>query len=602
MTPSNAYPDRRAERGAMVEAARGDRPFDLVVVGARLVNVFTLETYPVDVGVVGRYVAYVGPAGTERLRANETIEADGRWLTPGLIDCHLHIESSMLTPVNFARAVLPRGTTAIYADPHELANVLGLDGVRYVLEDSANLPLKVFVQAPSCVPSVPGLEHAGAAFGGAEIAEMLGWPRVLGVAEVMDYVGVIAGAERMGGVVGAGLAAGSIVSGHAPRARGRALQAYLAAGIDSDHEATTADEMVEKLRAGMTIEGRAGSFLDDMDALVAAVRRVPAVPNVVLCTDDVEASDIIHVGHLDNVVRRAIAAGLDPALAIRCATLNAAWRLRQPELGAVAAGRRADLLLLDDLATVAVGTVIVDGRIVARGGHLTALIAAPPDTYSGGNTVRLPALVAADLVLRAPIPDGEAPVNAIDCTQEVMYPRLTTRTLPVRDGVVRLGGDVALQAVVRRHGQTVEGAPVALAPIVGFGLTRGAVASTVSHDSHNLSIVGANSDDMLLAARTLAACGGGIVAVADGQVLALVDLPIAGLLSPLPAEELAPKIDALKAACRDLGVRGDNPMLTIVLTALVVIPSVRMSDQGMVDVVRQELIPVFPSASPSVSS
>jgi len=590
MTSLFAYPDWQSERRAMVEAARGDRPFDLVIAGARLVNVFTLEISPVDVGVVGRYVAYVGPAGAETLRAAETIDAEGRWLTPGLVDCHLHIESSMLTPANFARAVLPRGTTAIYADPHELANVLGLAGARYVLEDSEGLPLKVFVQAPSCVPSVPGLERAGAAFGGEEIAEMLGWPRVLGVAEVMDYVGVIAGSERMGRVVGAGLAAEAIVSGHAPAVRGRALQAYLAAGIDSDHEATTADEMVEKLRAGMTIEGRRGSFLDDTAALAEAVRRVPAAPNVVLCTDDVEASDIIRTGHLDNVVRAAIAAGIDPALAIRFATLHAARRLRQPELGAVAAGRRADLLLLDDLTTMRVATVLVDGRVVARDGRLTVTIDAPPDTYTAGNTVRLPTLAAADFVLRAPIQNGAVTVNAIDCSEQVMYPRLATRTLSVRDGVVQLEGDVALQAVARRHGASE---PPALAPIVGFGLTRGAVASTVSHDSHNLSIVGVNPDDMLLAARTLAASGGGIVAVADGTVLALVELPIAGLLSPLPAEELAPRIDALKAACRGLGVRGDNPMLTIVLTALIVIPSVRMSDRGMVDVVRQELIPVF---------
>lgn len=556
-----------------------------------MVNVFTLEIIPSDVGIVGRYIAYVGPAGAETLQAARSIDAAGQWLTPGLIDGHLHIESSMLTPANFARAVLPRGTTTIYADPHELANVLGLDGVRYVLDDSAGLPLKVFVQAPSCVPSVLGLEHAGASFGRADMAEMLSWPRVLGVAEVMDYVGVIAATERMRDIVDAGLATGAIVSGHAPRVSGRRLQAYLAAGIDSDHESTAAAEIVEKLRAGMTVEGREGSFLKDMAILAEAVRQVPAAPNVVLCTDDVEASDILHVGHMDNVVRAGIAAGLDPALAIRCATLHTAQRLRQPELGAVAAGRRADLLLLHDLATVQVGTVIVDGQVVARDGRLTMPIDVPPDTYRAGNTMHMPPLTASDFQLRAPLSDGEVTMRVIDCTDEVMYPRLGERTLPVRDGIVELGADIALQAIVQRHGRA---APPALAPIAGFGLKGGAVASTVSHDSHNLSVIGTNPGDMLLAAQTLAACGGGIVAVAGGEVLALVKLPIAGLLSPLPAEELAPRIDRLKHVCRELGVRGENPMLTIVLTALIVIPEARMSDRGIVDVVRQEVIPVFP--------
>ncbi len=582
--------DPLAYRHALVDAARGDRPFDMVIAGARLINVFTLEIMPADVGVVGRHIAYVGPAGAEQLRAHTRIEADGRWLAPGFIDCHVHIESSMLTPANFARAVLPRGTTTIYADPHELANVLGLAGVRYVLDSSEGSPLRIFVQAPSCVPSVLDLEHAGASFDGEDIAEMLRWTRVLGVAEVMDFMGVINGAPRMQRVVQAGLAAGALVSGHAPTVRGRALQAYLAAGVDSDHESTLVEEMVEKLRAGMVVEGRESSFIRNMAALAAAIRQVPAASNVVLCTDDIDALDIQRVGHMDNVVRAGIAAGLDPALVIRYATLHGAQRLRQYDLGAVAAGRLADMLLLDDLSSVQVHATFVEGRLVAQNGRVTVPIEDPVPDYPGGNTVKLPALSAADFQLHAPIESGTVEVQAVDCTDQILFSYNTSVHLPVQDGVVQVGGDVALEAIVQRHGMNT---PPALAPIKGFGITRGAVASTVSHDSHNLAIVGTNPEDMLLAAQTLARCGGGIVAVADGQVLALVELPIAGLLSPLTAEDLAPAIDQLKDACLALGIRGQNPMLTIATTALIVIPEVRMSDVGLIDVINQRLIPIF---------
>jgi adenine deaminase len=560
-------PRRRAE---LVAAARGAVELDLVLAGVRYLNVFTGEVYDADVGVFDGRVAHVEPR-PGRLSGREVLDRAGLWAVPGLIDTHVHVESSMLEPVEFARAVLPHGTTTVLIDPHELANVAGLDGVRYMLDASADSPLRTLVAAPSCVPSAPGVETAGASFDEAEISELLSWPRVVGLAEVMDYPGVLSGAGRMLRLLDAADAAGAFAQGHAPRLRGRDLSAYLAAGIDSDHETQEPDEALEKLRAGMVLEIRESSLSFNAAAAADALRGRGYLPNVTLCTDDVTAADLLARGHVDHVARRLVEEGLDPVDVIRFATLNAALRLRRHDLGALAPGRIADVALLSDLATVRVEEVYRNGVRVDESAFPTERAPAPEAVR---DTVHLPPGLSADS-FRLRVPAG-ARVRTIDYA-----PHGSPKT---RFGETDDVHGAELLAVVDRH-RTHGG--VALAVLRGFGLGRGALATTVAHDCHQLAVVGRDPDDMLLACRTVAAAGGGLAYVAGGRVEAVVELPIAGLLSERPAEEVAAAVAALGEAV------GVEHFMGIVVLTLAVSPEARLSDLGLVDVATQTLVPLL---------
>ncbi|HMP42071.1 MAG TPA: adenine deaminase C-terminal domain-containing protein [Roseiflexaceae bacterium] len=574
-------------RNAFVAAARGDRALDLVIRGGDLLNVYTGEIYPADIGIVGDRIVLVDRDRQYRLDAPQVIDAQGTVAIPGFIDTHVHIESTMVTPPAFARGVLPFGTTTVVIDPHEIGNVTGQAGVEYMLQASEGLPLRVFVTIPSCVPAVPGIETAGAEFDAAAIAEMLQLPRVVGVAELMDYPGVIRQEPRMAAIVAAGLAAGKALEGHAPLVNGRELAAYLAAGVDSDHESRGWEEMVEKLRQGMWIYCRENTFRRTASELARALREVPHPWNVAVCTDDIDPADLLANGHMDRGVRVLIEHGVDPVLAIRFATLAGAQRYGLNDLGAIAPGKLADIVLLESLRDVRAKTVIAGGQVVARAGMLTAEFADPvPPPLD--NTVKVGSLTLDDFRLRSTAAEGlhEQTVIDIDANRTT---RFASASIPFRNGVAvtPLPEGMLLLSVVPRHGQSH--AP-SLAILRGLTLRDGAMATTVAHDSHNLIVAGRTPEEMLVAAQTVIAMGGGAALVQGGEVLARVHLPVAGLMAAGSVEAVAAEVRNFNEHGRALGLSGTSPVLAISSLALPVALFARITDLGIVDTLTQQFV------------
>jgi adenine deaminase len=576
-------------RRALVEAARGDRPLDLVIRGGAMVNVYTGEIARADIGIFGDRIAVVDFGGTFGLTGREEIDARGLIALPGLVDTHVHIESTMVTPPHFARAVLPLGTTTVVIDPHEIGNVTGRAGVEYMLRASEGLPLRVFVTVPSSVPAVPSIETAGAAFDADDVAAMLRWPRVVGVAELMDYPGIVKQEARTAAIAEAGLAAGKNLEGHAPLLGGRELAAYLAAGVDSDHEARGAAEMVEKLRLGMWVYGRENTFRHTVGFLAEALQSIPDPQNVALCTDDIDPADLLLHGHMDRGLRVLLDAGVDPALAVRFATLNGAVRYGLNDLGAIAPGKLADIVLAESFSDFRAKVVLAGGQVVARDGHLVADFAdpAPPPLR---NTVRIGAVSADTFRLRAPDVTGDVPLKCIDIDP--------VRTTSLGDVMVRfvdgecafpLPDGVTLLSVVPRHGQSH---PPTLALLRGLPLRDGALATTVAHDSHNLIVAGRTPEDMAVAVRAVAGMGGGVALAVGGEVVATVRLPVAGLISDAPVEAIAAEVRAFNARAGALGLGGASPVLAISSLALPVAPFVRITDRGVVDTLTQQFIPM----------
>jgi adenine deaminase len=574
-------------RTSLVEAARGDRPLDLVIRGGDMLNVYTGEIYPADIGMFGDRVAVVDQDRRLGLTGAAEIDARGLIAIPGLIDTHVHFESTMVTPPNFARAVLPFGTTTVVIDPHEIANVSGRAGVEYMLRASAGLPLRVYITVPSSVPAVPGLETAGASFDARDVASMLAWPRVVGVAELMDYPGIVRQEPRAAAIAEAGLALGKALEGHAPLLSGRELAAYLAAGVDSDHEARDWREMVEKLRAGMWIYCRENTFRHMAAELARALREIPHPWNVAVCTDDIDPADLLQHGHMDRGVRVLIENGVDPALAIRFATLNGAARYGLRDLGAIAPGKLADIVLVESLRDLQAKLVLAGGRVVAREGAMVAEIAdpAPPPL---DNSVHIQPFSADAFRLKRPGAAGDQRLSILDIDAN-RTTRLAEATLRFADGVCQLPlpDGLALLSVVPRHAQTH---PPSLAVLRGLGLRDGALATTVAHDSHNLIVAGCTPEDMAAAAQAVAAMGGGAALVAGGQVLATVRLPVAGLMSAEPVETVAAEVRAFNDRARELGLGGSSPVLAISSLALPVAPFFRITDLGLVDTLKQEFV------------
>lgn len=584
-----------SERKNIVAAARGDIPMDLVVRGAQLVNVFTAEIYTADIGIKGdRFAAVVRyengkPAYT--IEGDKEVQAAGLYAMPGFIDSHVHIESTMVPPDMFARAVLRYGTTVAVIDPHEIANVMGTEGVRYMVEASQGLPVRILTTIPSCVPAVPGIETAGAEFDIDHITGLLDLPSVIGVAELMDYQGVINQQPRMAGIVQTGLDHKVLNEGHAPKVTGRQLQAYLAAGVNSDHESRDYMEIVEKLRSGMTVYIRESSVSMFADAAAKAWETVPNSMNIAMCTDDIEPYDMLMNGHMNRVIRRTIEEGVPAPLAVRFATLGGALRYGLREQGAVAAGYVANLVLVESIETMQVRDVYVEGKQMVSDGKLTTKITSPkPPPLK--NTVRLPKLDKDDFVIRAPVEKGTALLTTMEVTRTGTTVRGTARVKVDNGRVNSLPPDHVFVAVIGRHGQKRK-------PFVGVlkgsGLRRGAYGTTVAHDSHNLVVAGTNPADMLSAARTLEECGGGLCLVVDGQVTAKVELPIAGLMVAKPIEELGPKVEAFSKKVNEMGVSVGrrSPAMALSSLALTVVPEIRISDLGLVDVKEQKLIPLF---------
>lgn len=528
-------------RQQAINAALGKIPFDRLLINARVIDMVTGEIRDADVGLVGSMIASVHPRG-KFTQAVNIDDLSGYFLSPGLIDTHVHIESSHLPPEKYAEIVVAQGTTTVFWDPHELANVLGVAGVEYAVKASRDLHLRVICAAPSSVPSTPGLEMSGADFKGQEMQTMLSWPEVAGVAEVMDMYGVLNGSERMMEILDAGLRSGKLIEGHARGLKDEQLQAYLAAGVTSDHELTSAEDALEKLRAGLTLQIR-GSHPYLLPDIAAALLNLPHLSSqITLCTDDVPPDHLLEKGGLIALIKLLISHGLRAEDVLRMATLNAAIRLRRSDLGLIAAGRTADIIAFDSLETLNPAKVFVAGDCVAEHGKLLFSPAAATDVIAPRNTMRLEKLTGEDFRLKTPgLINGKARLRNI---KGARFTQWSEATVAVRDGAVQIPEGFSLIWVQHRHGR--HDATPKMALLEGWGELRGAIATSYSHDSHNLVVLGRDPADMVLAANQLIDSGGGMALAQNGNLLAKVDMPIAGMLSDLPANILAAQFKNLR--------------------------------------------------------
>ena len=583
----------------LVDVAAGRAAADLVIRGGRWVNVLTREVVPgMDIAVRrGRIACIVEDAGYCVGDGTRVVEAEGRYLAPGLTDGHLHVESSMCTITEYVRAVLPHGTTAIFADPHEIANVFGLDGVRMMVAEAEAAPIHVFVQMPSCVPSAPGLETPGARITPQDVEEALSWPGIVGLGEMMNFPGVVEGDAQMHAEMAATMRAGKTVGGHYPSPElDRRFHAYVAGGPADDHENTREVDAVERARRGMRPMLRLGSAWYDVAAQITAITKRGLDPRqFILCTDDVHAGTLVAEGHMDRVLRHAIALGLDPLIALQMATINTAQHFGvDRDLGCLAPGRYADVVLAESLDDFAAGTVIARGEVAAEEGRL--LLDLPPWTHEERfrRSVRVPRpLAAADFAVDAGNRAGPVTANVIGVIENHAATRHLTATLEVRDGQVQPdpAQDVLPLSLVERHhgtGRVVNGF------VQGFGFDDACgVATTVAHDCHHLLVTGTCPGNMAQAVNALVGAGGGVVVVREGTVIALVELPIGGLMSDEPAGVVAEKSARVMEALGECGCALNNGYMQLSLLALAVIPELRISDLGLVDVSRFTHIPVI---------
>lgn len=532
-----------ALRSRAVAAARGDQPFDILISGGTLVDVVTGELRPADIGLVGPLISSVHDAGARR-DAGHVLDATGGYVSPGLIDTHMHVESSMVTPAAYAQAVVARGVTTIVWDPHEFGNVHGIDGVCWASRAMKGLPLRAIILAPSCVPSAPGLERANGDFDASAMAEMLFWPEVGGVAEVMNMRGVIERDPRMSAILQEGLFSDKMICGHARGLEGADLNAFMAAGITSDHELTSAADLIAKLRAGLTIELR-GSHDHLLPEFVEALKTLGHLPQTItLCTDDVFPDDLAKNGGLDDVVRRLVRYGLKPEWALRAATLNAAMRLHRIDLGLIAAGRRADIAVFDNLTEFKARHVLASGVPVAEGGRM--LVEMPEmDAAPLQDSMKLPRRSVSDF--KVPSQGQRVRLATID------KPRFTqwgTVDAAVENGFVVPPEGTTMIAVTHRHGKADPVTKTGF--LTGWGQWNGAFATTVAHDSHNLTVFGGNAEDMTLAANAVIKAGGGMAVASDGKVTALLPLPLSGLVSDAPLADIAAGFESVRDAVGDI--------------------------------------------------
>jgi adenine deaminase len=566
-------------RSRLLAVARGKAPADLVISGCEVINVFTGETLAQEVAIVDGMIASVG----ELRDGEERLDLDGKYMIPGLIDAHMHLESSMVTPFELARAIVPRGVTTVVCDPHEIANVAGLDGIRWLLSASHDLPLTVLVNAPSCVPATH-LSTAGAVLDHQALTGLLGHPRVVGLGEVMNVPGVVLGDTEVHHKLDA--FAGRPIDGHAPGLSHGWLNAYVAAGIGSDHECMTVVEATEKLRLGMRVFLRESTGAKNLVDLLPAVS--PATSHrCALCTDDRHPHELLDQGHIDYLLRLAVANGIDPLTAVQMATVNVAEAFTLKDRGAIAPGRRADLVICRDLNDFHADLVISRGKLVGENGKPIGEWTTPRTEDAavlGRMNVNLEKLDLRVLATGRKVPViGITPGQLVTEKLQLLLPEREgfLQTDPVRD-TVKL-------AVIERHCGTGN---VGIAFVRGLGLRRGAIAGTVAHDHHNLIVAGADDLSMLRAAAELARMGGGLAAVHHDRVLASLPLPVAGLMSQQPMEQVRDQLDWLLAASRELGCTAHDPFMTLSFLGLEVIPALKLTDKGLVDVQRFEVIPL----------
>jgi len=584
----------------LIDVAMGRQKADLVLRKGTWACVQSGEFIPdTDVAVKDGRIAYVGPDASHTIgEETRVIETNGKYLVPGLLDGHMHIESGMLTVTEFVRAVAPRGTTGLFADPHEIANVFGLPGIRMMVDEAQQQPIHVWVQVPSCVPSAPGFETPGADIDPEEVAEALTWPGVIGLGEMMNYPGVAAGDPKMLAELAATRQAGKVIGGHYPSPDlGVAFHAYVAGGPEDDHEGTRAEDARARVRQGMKAMLRYGSAWQDVAEGIKAITELHLDPrHFILCTDDCHASTLVGEGHIDRVLRHAIAHGLPPMAALQMATLNPAEHFGvDREVGQIAPGRSADIVLVDDLNNFHAGLVISRGEVIADAGSLR--IEMPPVQHPAWarNSVHLQRpLTAADFRIPVSLADAAmVKANVIGVIENQAPNRHLRIDMPVRNGGIQVdkGRDICKAALVERHHHT---GVIQMGLVSGFGFNQPcAIASTVAHDSHQLIVVGTAEEDMALAVNTLAEVGGGQVVVKDGRVIGLVELAIGGLMSTEPAQTVAAKANTILNGFRACGCSLNNPNMQLSLLALVVIPELRLSDKGLVDVTHFTFLPVI---------
>jgi adenine deaminase len=583
----------------LIEVAAGSTPAQTVISGGIWVNVHTRETLPNhDIAITHGRIACVVPNASYCIGDDtEVIEAEGRYMIPGLCDGHMHIESGMLTPAEFARAVIPHGTTSMFTDPHEIANVLGLKGVRLMHDEALLQPINVFTQMPSCAPSAPGMETTGFEISAEDVAEAMTWPGIIGLGEMMNFPGVSNADPKMLAEIAATQNAGKTVGGHyASPDLGPAFAAYVAGGPADDHEGTCEEDAIARMRQGMRSMIRLGSAWHDVESQITAITEKGLDSrNMILCTDDCHSGTLVNDGHMNRAVRHAVECGCDPLVALQMATINTATHFGlEREIGSLTPGRRADVILTSDLRTLTIEKVVargqliaVDGTIITRCPHLDW-----PD--SARQTVNMgKTLSATDFEVSAPSGANSVTANVIGVIENQAPTKALKMDLPVFDGLVEGVNGTCQIALVERHRATGR---VVNAFVSGFGYEgKMAMASTVAHDSHHMMVVGTDRAHMAMAANRLAEVGGGITIYQDGQETALVELPIAGLMSDKPATEVAASAEKMMQAMRECGCTLNNAYMQHSLLALVVIPELRISDLGLVDVRTFEFIPVIES-------
>lgn len=602
MNPSISFPAWSDVASDLVATAAGRAPADLVLTNARVVLVQTREVMEGwQIATRHGRFAYVGPDARHCIGPRtEVVDLEGRYLIPGLCDGHMHIESGMLTPAEFARAVIPHGTTSMFTDPHEIANVLGLRGVRLMHDEALMQPVNIWTQMPSCAPSAPGLETTGYEIGPEDVAQAMRWPGIVGLGEMMNFPGVVAGSQQMLAEIAETQKAGKTVGGHyASPDLGRAFHAYAAGGPADDHEGTSEADAMARMRQGMRAMIRLGSAWFDIEAQITAITQRGLDPrNMILCTDDCHSGTLVHEGHMNRALRHAIACGCDPLVALQMATINTATHFGlDREIGQIAPGRRADMIVTSDLAILPIETVFARGRRVAENGQ--CLVDCPHLDWpvDARGTVHLGRVLAApDFAVAAPQGATQARVRVIGVVENQAPTQALEATLAVVAGVIEAQGPVAHIALVERHrgtGQVVNGF------VSGFGYdVPMAMASTVAHDSHHMIVVGTDRAMMAQAANRLAEVGGGVTIWKDGVEIALVELPIAGLMSDSPAARVAARAQAMVEAMAACGCRLNNAYMQHSLLALVVIPALRISDLGLVDVTRFQLTDLIVGTSP----
>lgn len=583
---------------SLVATALGKEKADLVIKNGNLVNVNSGELLEgIDIAVKKDRVAFVGKSADHTVGPQTTIfDAHGKYIAPGFVDGHIHVESSMITVTQFANAVLPFGTTTCFIDPHEIGNVLGLKGVRLMLEEGRGLPLKVFVSMPSCIPAAHGFENGGAVFGPAEVEEAMQWDGVAALGEVMNYPGVIAGDDKMHGEIAATLKARKVVEGHDTGLLGTELTAYAAAGITSSHESTRKIDAIERVRNGMYAMLREGSaWLDVRDTVRSVTEAGIDSRHVCVVTDDKEPDSIIRDGHMNHSIRRAIQEGVDPVTAIQMGSLNPAEHFEKArEIGSIAPSRLADIVVLDSLTQMKVHAVFADGIMVAKDGRMVVQFPRPDYPDYARKSIHLSRMIEPkDFKIKAPIDQGEIATRVIQAIEGSVLTKHIIEKLPVKQNEVLAAPERAVlkTAVIERHKGTGN---IGLGFTKGFAFREGAVATTVAHDSHNILVVGSNDQDMVRAVQELEKVGGGIVTIVRGNVTSIVKLPIAGLMSDQPVQEVAKEVSAMYDDWKTLGCSWVSPFMTMSLLALSVLPELRLTDLGLLDTNNFKFVELFP--------